>query len=141
MNQSKVVYIAGCWDFCHEGHLNILKKAKEFGDILVVGVNSDAFVMFYKKLQMAQKEDIRLKQIRDLDFVDLAFILEDFDSQRTYIDIFKPSVIVHGGDWKGEGLYKQMNITEEQIKEYGIEFKYPDYTPGISSTMLREKLK
>ena len=89
---------------------------------------------------MAQNEDTRLKQIRDLDFVDLVFILENHESQRTYIDIFKPSVIVHGGDWKGEGLHKQMNITEDQIKKYGIEFKYPDYTEGISSTLLRAQL-
>ena len=51
MSQSKTVYIAGCWDLCHHGHINILKKAKEFGDFLIVGVNSDSFVMSYKKLK------------------------------------------------------------------------------------------
>jgi glycerol-3-phosphate cytidylyltransferase len=137
----KTVYIAGCWDFCHHGHVNILTKAKEFGDFLVVAVNSDNFVMSYKKIKMAQDENTRLNQIRKLDFVDLAFILEDHESQRKYIDIFKPSIIVHGGDWKGDSLYKQMNITEEQMKLYGITFEYPPYTDGISSTILREKNK
>lgn len=134
------VYIAGCWDLLHQGHINILKAAKEFGDFLVVAVNSDKFVEFYKKVKMAQDENTRLNQIRALDYVDLAFILEDYDSQNKYIDIFKPKVIVHGSDWKGPSLHKQMNIGGEQIFNYDIEFKYPAYTEGISSTQLRNKL-
>jgi glycerol-3-phosphate cytidylyltransferase len=134
------VYIAGCWDLLHEGHINILKAAKEFGDYLIVGVNSDKFVDFYKKVKMAQDENVRLNQIRALDYVDLAFILEDYESQSKYIDIFKPKVIVHGSDWKGQSLYKQMNISEQQLAEYNIEFKYPKYTEGVSSTELRNKL-
>jgi glycerol-3-phosphate cytidylyltransferase len=141
MNKIRTVYIAGCWDFCHEGHINIIKKAKDFGDLLVVAVNSDDFIFDYKNIKMAQDEITRFNQIRDLVYVDVAFILEDYESQSKYIDIFKPSVIVHGSDWIGSSLYKQMNITEEQIEMYGIEFKYPDYTPGVSSTILREKLK
>jgi glycerol-3-phosphate cytidylyltransferase len=137
----KTVYIAGCWDLLHQGHLNILKKAKDMGEYLVVGVNSDNFVKFYKKIKMAENENKRLNNLRSLDFVDLAFILEDYDSQRKYIDIFKPSVIVHGNDWKGDSLYKQMNITESQIENYGIDFQYPDYTPGVSSTILRNQMK
>jgi glycerol-3-phosphate cytidylyltransferase-like family protein len=73
--------------------------------------------------------------------VDLAFILEDHNSQSKYIDIIKPSVIVHGNDWVGKDLYKQMNISQKQIDEYAIVFKYPDYTPGVSSTILRNKLQ
>ena len=141
MTQFNTVYIAGCWDFLHEGHLNILKKAKEFGDFLVVAVNSDAFINDYKGITTHQNETTRLNNIRELEFVDVAFILENHNAQRTYIDIFKPSVIVHGNDWKGDSLYKQMNITETQIEKYGISFVYPDYTPGISSTILREQLK
>jgi glycerol-3-phosphate cytidylyltransferase len=141
MKQLKTVYIAGCWDFCHEGHINIIKKAKEFGDLLVVAVNSDKFIWQYKRIQMANSENVRLNAIRHLGYVDIAFILEDYESQSKYIDIFKPSVIVHGSDWSGSSLYKQMNITEKQIEMYGIAFKYPDYTPGVSSTMLRDKLK
>jgi glycerol-3-phosphate cytidylyltransferase len=133
----KNTYIAGCWDFCHEGHINILKKAKTFGDFLIVAVNSDKFILDYKKIKMSQDENIRLNQIRKLDFVDLSFILENHDSQNKYIDIFKPSIIVHGSDWTGSDLYKQMNISENQITEYGIEFKYPEYTEGVSSTLLR----
>jgi cytidyltransferase-like protein len=137
----KTVYIAGCWDYCHEGHVNILRKAKEIGDFLVVGVNSDVFVMSYKGIKMHQDENIRLDNIRNLGFVDLAFILEDHESQRKYMDIFKPSFIVHGSDWTGNDLYKQMNISDEQLEKYGIEFVYPEYTKGISSTILREQNK
>jgi len=131
------VYIAGCWDFCHKGHINILTKARELGDFLVVAVNSDKFIYSYKKIKTHYNENERLNAIRSLHFVDIAFILEDHDSQRKYIDIFKPSIIVHGSDWKGDSLYKQMNITKEQIDKYGIEFTFPEYTPGISSTLLR----
>ncbi len=141
MSQFKTVYIAGCWDFCHKGHVNIIRKAKELGDFLVVAVNSDEFVHSYKKIKMAQDQNTRLQQVMDLIYVDLAFILEDYESQSKYIDIIKPSVIVHGSDWSGDSLYKQMNISKKQIADYGIEFIYPDYTQGISSTMLRDNLK
>ena len=135
-----VVYIAGCWDFCHNGHINILKKAKEMGDLLVVGVNSDKFIYSYKKLKTHFNENDRLNAIRELDFVDMAFILEDHASQRKYIDIFRPSIIVHGSDWKGDSLYKQMNITKEQMEKYNIQFKFPEYTKGVSSTLLRSQV-
>ncbi len=137
----KTVYIAGCWDLCHEGHINILTKARNLGDFLVVAVNSDEFVRDYKKIEMAENENVRLNNIRDLGLADLCFILEGYTSQRNYIDILKPSIIVHGNDWTGDNLHLQMNITDEQFKKYGIEFVYPEYTPGVSSTILRNNLK
>jgi len=135
----KTVYIAGCWDYCHKGHINIIKKARDIADLLVVAVNSDNFVMSYKGIKMHHNENERMNAIRKLGLADVVFILEDYDSQRKYIDIFKPKIIVHGSDWHGNSLYKQMNITEEQMEKYNIEFYYPDYTPGISSTILRNK--
>jgi len=140
MENKTVVYIAGCWDFCHNGHINILKKAATMGDLLVVGINSDKFIWSYKKVKTHYNENDRLNTIRNLDYVDMAFILEDHESQRKYIDIFKPTIIVHGSDWKGDSLYKQMNITKEQIEKYNIQFKFPEYTKGVSSTLLRSKV-
>jgi cytidyltransferase-like protein len=139
MNKFKTVYIAGCWDYCHKGHVNILNAARSMGDFLIVAVNSDRFIMDYKKIQMDHKEGERVKAIMNLKIADLVFILEDYESQSKYIDIIKPSIIVHGSDWSGEDLYKQMNISKEQIDLYGIEFKYPEYTHGISSTILRQR--
>lgn len=134
------VYIAGCWDFCHDGHINILRKAKSAGKYLIVAVNSDEFIMSYKKIKTRYTTHERVEAIRQLKIADVIFILEDHDSQRKYIDIFKPRIIVHGDDWKGDSLYKQMNITQDQIKKYNIEFIFPEYTKGISSTMLRNKI-
>lgn len=134
----KKVYIAGCWDYCHEGHVNILEKAREMGDHLIVAVNSDRFISEYKGILMDHNEYQRVNAIRSQGLADVVFILEDWESQRKYIDIFQPNIIVHGSDWKGDSLYKQMNITEEQIEKYGIDFVYPDYTPGVSSSQLRQ---
>ena len=140
MENKTVVYIAGCWDFCHNGHINILEKASKMGDLLVVGVNSDHFIYSYKQLKCHYNESDRLNTVRKLKFVDMVFILEDHESQRKYIDIFKPTIIVHGSDWKGDSLYKQMNITKEQIEKYNIQFRFPEYTPGVSSTLLRSNI-
>jgi cytidyltransferase-like protein len=137
----KTVYIAGCWDYCHEGHRNILNKARELGDFLVVAVNSDAFIRSYKGIKMDNNEYKRISAIRELGVADVVFILEDHESQRKYVDVFKPDIIVHGSDWRGDELYKQMNITLEQIEKYGIEFVYPEYTAGVSSTQIRETNK
>lgn len=133
------VYIAGCWDYCHKGHINILQKAKALGGNLIVAVNSDAFVEAYKGVKMDHNEIERVNAIRETGLADVVFILEDHESQRKYMDIFKPKYIVHGTDWKGDSLYKQMNISEKQIEDYGIEFVYPEYTEGISSTQLRNE--
>ena len=133
----KCTYIAGCWDYCHEGHVNIIKAAKDLGEFLVVGVNSDEFIWSYKRIKMGNSEVERMDSVRKLGLADVVFILENHDAQRDYIDIFQPRYIVHGSDWEGDDLYKQMNITKTQIDAYGIEFVYPKYTPGVSSTIIR----
>lgn len=141
MGNKIVGYLAGVWDYCHEGHINLIKKAKEKCDYIVVGVNSDYFTHCYKNIVPHNSEFHRLDKIMDLDEVDMAFILEDHEMQSTYIDIIKPNYIFHGNDWIGDSLSQQMNISQEQIEKYGIEFVYPDYTPGISSTMIRNSYK
>jgi cytidyltransferase-like protein len=139
--EMKTVYAAGVWDFCHEGHVRLFEYCRKIGDLVVIGVNSDKFTESYKKVTPHENELKRLDNIRKLGIADVVFILEDHESQSKYIDIFKPNVIVHGNDWKGGSLQKQMNISDEQIGKYDIEFVYPEYTAGISSTMLREKIK
>lgn len=135
------VYAAGVWDFCHEGHVRLFEYCRNIGDLVIIGVNSDKFTESYKKITPHENELKRLDNIRKLGIADVVFILEDHESQSKYIDIFKPDVIVHGNDWKGGSLQKQMNISDEQIKNYGIIFSYPEYTAGISSTKLRNELK
>ena len=82
MEDKKIVYIAGCFDLIHNGHINIIKKAKQLGDYLVVGVNSNDFIYSYKKKFPVIDEKDRLTMVRALKYVDVAFILEDHESQR-----------------------------------------------------------
>jgi len=89
---------------------------------------------------MHNDENERLNKIRSLGIADVVFILENFESQRSYIDILKPKYIVHGNDWVSDSLYEQMNITKEQIEKYNITFVYPEYTRGVSSTEIRNRL-
>ena len=126
MEDKKIVYIAGCFDLIHNGHINIIKKAKQLGDYLVVGVNSNDFIYSYKKKFPVIDEKDRLTMIRALKY--------------DYIHIFKPRYIVHGSDWRGNELLKQMNITQEMIDKYNIEMKIFDYTPGVSTTSIRNTL-
>lgn len=137
-----VVYAGGCWDLLHYGHIEFLKKCKNLGDLLVVGVGSDELISSYKKIKTSDNQYERLNNVSKLDFVDMSFIINDEKSQRKYIDIIKPSIIAYADDgtMPEDRLKNQMNLTDEQIKEYGIKFEFMEYTKGISSTILR-KLK
>lgn len=139
----KTVYAGGCWDLMHHGHISFLEKCKSIGDLLVVGVGSDELIQNYKKIKTSDNQFDRLKNISNLDTVDMAFILKDAQSQRKYIDIIKPDIIAYADDGKMplDKLKLQMNLGNDQILNYDIQFIFMDYTRGISSTMLREKLK
>lgn len=125
----KKVITYGTYDLLHQGHINLLRRAKELGDYLIVGVTSDSFDKGRGKLNVRNNVLERVEAVKATGYAD-EIIIEDYlgqkidDIQRYDVDIF-----AIGSDWKGKFDY---------LNEY-CKVVYLPRTEGISSTMLREE--
>lgn len=123
----RVVITFGTFDLLHIGHLNILEKAAELGDKLVVGVSSDNLNMKKKgRIPIIPQSD-RMRIVGALSCVDQVFLEESLELKPEYVKGYKADVIVMGGDWKGK------------FDDLGITAVYLDRTPAISTTEIIEK--
>lgn len=137
MAKYKIGYTTGVFDMFHVGHLNIIKKAKEQCDFLIVGVSTDEVVEDYKhKTPVICFED-RLKIVEAIRYVDKAVPQTTMDKTVAWREL-KFDAIFHGDDWKGTGYY---NECEEQLKKLGVDVVFLPHTPGISSTEIVKKIK
>jgi len=130
-------YTTGVFDMFHIGHLNILKRAKEQCDYLIVGVSTDELVKSYKNkipiIPFEQRFEI-IKSIKYVDDVVPQITMNKMDAWEKY----KFNVMFHGNDWKNTSMY---NKIQEEFEKVGVKLIFLPHTDGISSTMLKEKLK
>ena len=136
MKKYKIVYTTGVYDMFHIGHLNILKKAKEQCDYLIVGVSTDEVVQSYKHKTPIIPFEERISIIRELKCVDEAVPQTSMDKmdawERLHFD-----AIFHGSDWKGSAMYNEMI---EKFSAIGVDVVFLPHTEGVSSTLLSEVL-
>ena len=127
MNKKIITY--GTYDMLHEGHINILRRAKKRGDYLIVGVTSEDYDRSRGKLNVFEAEETRVNAIKALDFVD-EVILETHKNQKQE-DMVKYNIdeFVIGDDWVGKFDY---------LNEW-TKVVYLPRTEGISSTKLRNE--
>ena len=118
----------GTFDVFHIGHVNILKRAKEFGDLLIVGVSSDSLNFSKKQRYPIYSQEERIEIISSLKFVDHVFIEESLDLKLEYIRKYEASLLVMGDDWKGRF---------DWVKDE-CEVIYLPRTPSISTTEIIE---
>lgn len=132
--QMVVGYLSGTFDLFHIGHLNILKRAKEHCDYLVVGVHKDAS---HKDKQTFIPFEERCEILRNIKFVDKVIQSEPEDDAIWKKDIVKYDILFVGSDYKGS---ERFNRYEEFFKDKNVEIIYFPYTQGTSSTKLRNAL-
>lgn len=133
-----VGYTTGVYDMFHIGHLNVLRRAKEQCDYLIVGVSTDELVQKEKnKTPIIPFED-RCKIVEAIKYVDQ--VVPQFDKNKFGAwEKFHFDKMFVGSDWKGT---PQWNEYERQFAKLGAaKIVYLDHTDGISSSLLREKLK
>jgi len=124
----KKVITYGTFDLFHEGHYNLLKRAKELGDYLIVGVTTGHYDEQRGKLNIVDPLLERIENVRRTGFVD-EIIIEDHEGQKIEdIQKYDVDVFTLGSDWRG---------TFDYLKAY-CQVIYLERTPGISSTMLRK---
>ena len=134
-NNKRIIFTNGCFDLLHQGHIDLLNQAKSFGEILIVGLNSDLSI---RRLKGADRP-IEILKIRSKNLWDLGIIsaIIPFDSD-TPIDLIKminPDFLVKGGDYNIDEI-----IGSQYIQSMGGAVKVVPITPGFSTTKKIKKL-
>ncbi len=132
----KIGYTTGVFDLFHIGHLNLLRKAKEQCDYLIVGVSTDALVSYKHKQAVIPFEE-RKQIVAAIKYVDEVVAQENMDKMAAW-ERLHFNVMFVGDDWKGTSKW---NEYERQFKEIGVEIVYFPYTKGTSSTLINETLE
>lgn len=135
MKKYRVGYTTGVFDMFHIGHLNILRRAKEYCDYLIVGVSTDEVVESYKHHRPVIPFEDRAAIVGAIKYVDRVVSQESMDKFEAWSSL-KFDVMFHGSEWKNTELY---NDYERKFATVGVDIVYLPHTDGISSTMLRER--
>lgn len=125
-------YIGGTFDLFHHGHVELLKAASEYGDVWV-SLNTDEFAGRYKRPPVMSLKE-RSAVVSACRYVAGVVVNAGDEDSKPAILTVKPQFIVHGDDWTGEGLMKQMGLTDDFMLRHGIKFLYLPYTAGVSSS-------
>lgn len=136
IDNKKIVFSNGCFDIIHRGHVEYLAKASNFGDILILGLNSDASVRKLKgENRPVQDQNTRALILAAFSFVDFVII---FDEETPYelIKLIKPDFLVKGSDYKPEEI-SGFDI----LQSYGGQVKTIELVKGHSTTNIIERLK
>ena len=135
--EKKIIgYTTGVFDMFHIGHLNILKRAKEQCDYLIVGVSTDKVVEEYKKKTPIIKFEERIAIVEAIKYVDEVVPQTTMDKMEAWKQL-KFDVMFHGSDWKGSDMY---NHIIEKFNNIGVQVIFLPHTEGVSSTLLTEVL-
>ena len=134
-NKMKVAFTNGCFDILHLGHLEILTKSKEFGDRLIVAVNSDESVRKLKgKERPINDFQTRSNILASFSFVDYVVEFSD-DTPKKLIQIIKPDFLIKGGDYKKKDI-----VGNDIVSSYGGETIIIPLIDGLSSTNIINKI-
>jgi rfaE bifunctional protein nucleotidyltransferase chain/domain len=132
----RVVFTNGCFDLLHPGHIHTLEQARSFGDLLVVGLNSDASVRRMKgSARPLVAEAERAELLASLDSVDFVVIFDE-DTPRELIAGLVPDVLVKGADWGSDKI-----VGREEVESAGGRVVSVPLDPDYSTTRLLTKIQ
>lgn len=135
----EIVYVVGVFDLFHAGHVELLRRARELGDKLIVAINGDEMVETYKRKPFFTEND-RLEIIKSSKYVDDAFIIRQYDNKE-FIEKYGITKIVHGDDWEKESYMEQICVTPEFLEKNNCKLVIIPYTKGISTSELIQSIK
>ena len=132
----RVVFTNGCFDLLHLGHVDYLEKAKNLGDVLVIGLNTDDSVSRFKGPHRPIQDQLsRSRVMAALEAVDMV-VLFDEDTPLDLISALIPQVLVKGSDYLAENI-----VGADVVKKAGGEVKTIEFVPGYSTTGIVERIK
>ena len=132
----KIVFTNGCFDLLHKGHRDLIKQSFSFGDILILGLNSDESVKRLKgEDRPIQNEIERKNALLNTGYVNEVYIFDD-DTPLELINLIKPDILVKGGDYTPNEI-----VGFEEVTSSGGEIKIVQLTPGFSTTSTIENMR
>ena len=132
----KIVFTNGCFDILHAGHVRYLEKAKTFGDVLVLGLNSDASVRANKGPSRPINSELdRAEVVGALAAVDAVVLFDELTAESIIAKV-RPDVYVKGGDYTIETLPEA-----KIVQSYGGRVEFVSLVAGRSTTNVIEKIK
>lgn len=135
-NDRRVVFTNGCFDLLHPGHIRSLEAARALGDILIVGINSDASVRALKgPNRPAIPEQERAEILANLECVDAVLIFSETTPQKV-IAALLPDVLVKGGDWSEDQI-----VGRSEVESHGGKVVRAEILPGYSTSTLLDKIR
>lgn len=137
MKKKVIGYTSGVYDLFHIGHLNLLKKAKEQCDYLIVSVSTDELVQEYKNRKPIINFKDRSAIVEAIKYVDKVVPQINRDKLEAF-HTFKFDKIFVGSDWKGSDLW---NNLENELDQFGAKVVYFEYTAGTSTTKVKRIIK
>ncbi len=127
----KRVITYGTFDLLHYGHINLLKRAKELGDYLVVAISTDEFNWNKKQKKCYFTYEQRKAMVEAIRYVDLVIPEENWEQKRSDMHRYNIDTFVIGDDWEGKFDF---------LKEEGVSVVYLSRTPEISTTQIKNDL-
>ena len=135
-NGRLLVFTNGCFDLLHPGHIRALELARELGDVLIVGLNSDASVRQLKGPGRPVIPELeRAEILAALESVDTVVIFDEL-TPREVISRLLPDVLVKGGDWPGDQI-----VGREEVEAAGGRVVSVPVVPGYSTSAILKKIR
>lgn len=136
MKKYEIGYTTGVFDLFHIGHLNILRRAKEQCNCLIVGVSTDSLVEEYKHKKPVIPFEERAAIVSAIKYVDRVVPQTSMDKLKAWEELHFDALF-HGDDWKNTDMYnKYLN----QFSDVGVDVVFLPHTEGINSTAISKKL-
>ncbi len=127
----KFVFTNGCFDLIHAGHVRYLREAKRLGNVLVIGLNSDASVSSIKPGRPVTPENQRAEVLAALEMVDYVMLFSE-DTPYELIKEIRPDLLVKGADWKVEDI-----VGKDLVQEV----RTIPFAEGISTSNIIKKIQ
>ena len=128
----KRVITYGTFDLLHYGHINLLRRARELGDYLVVALSTDEFNWNQKQKKCYFPYEERKRMLEAIRYVDLVIPEESWEQKINDVKEYHVDTVVMGGDWAGSDKF-------DYLKDY-CELVFLDRTPGVSTTQIKKDL-
>jgi len=136
LKNKKIVFTNGCFDIIHRGHIEYLAQAANYGDILIIGLNTDNSVKRIKgESRPVQDQYARAITLAALHFVSTVIFFDE-DTPYELIKKVQPDILIKGSDYKAEDI-----VGYDIVKAKGGEVITIDFIPGYSTSSIIEKLK
>ena len=137
------IYNGGTYDLFHWGHVELLRRLKEFAGedgSVIVAINTDEFVQEFKRKAPVMTTEERAAVVGACRYVDEVIINYGGQDSKPAILEAKADFVLTGTDWSDKDYNSQMGFTRDWLEANGIGFGFLPYTAGVSSTAIKERV-